>query len=347
MVFVFRIGSLGDSLVSLPALHYIKKEHPEEKIILITNDPEKAYVNTWDIFKYTNIFDDVIIYENNISNIIKLVKDIRNHKGHKRLYYLPPFRTTRQVRRDWFVFFVLGGIDEVIGLKESAIEIAKRNDSGNLLTLEKEYVRLLKIAINKNNVKPKLPSTPLLKPLQNSYDKIELLLNSKRISDKRLVAIAHGTNMPAKKWPLENYKEVIDCLNNIYSDLFFIITGGKEDFIEGELLCKEAENSINLAGKTSIIESAALLERCALFIGNDTGTMHLSSVMGTPVIGIFSARDNPGKWEPYGNNNILLRRDVHCAGCMLLECIENKMECIKSITVNEVISSVKNFLGNL
>lgn len=344
MVFVFRIGSLGDSLVSLPALHYIKKEHPEEKVILITNNHEKAHVNAWAILKYTNIFDDVIIYENNISSIIKLIKDIRNLKGYKRLYYLPPFRTTKQALRDWFVFFVLGGIDEIIGLKESVIEIAKKDYSGNLLTLEKEYVRLLKIAIKKNNIKPKLPPTPLLRPLQNSYDKIELLLNSKRISDKRLVAIAHGTNMPAKKWPLENYKEVIDSLNSIYPDLFFIITGGKEDFKEGELLYNETENAINLAGKTSIIESATLLERCALFIGNDTGTMHLASVMGTPVVGIFSARDNPGKWEPYGNKNVVIRKKIECEGCMLTTCIEQDNKCLASIGVDEVLLQLKPIL---
>jgi len=345
LVFVFRVGSLGDSLVSLPALHHIKKLHPKEKIILITNDPKKNYLSTWNIVKYADVFDDLMTYDGSrISSVMKLIKNIRRIKEEKTLYYLPPFRTEKQVKRDKLLFSYLAGIEKVIGLDTAVARLAGKDKEGKLLTLEKEYTRLLKVVLNeKDSLNNFLPNTPLLKPSLENYKQVQKLLHS-QIEDEQLIAIAHGTNMQAKKWELENFKELMKLLNKSYENLTFVLVGGKEDFNEGEKLREEIENCINLAGKTSIIESAVLLEKCDLFIGNDTGTMHLASVMGTPVIGIFSARDNPGKWEPYGENNITLRKEVKCEGCMLVECIYEDKKCIKMIDVNDVFNVTKQFI---
>jgi ADP-heptose:LPS heptosyltransferase len=83
-----------------------------------------------------------------------------------------------------------------------------------------------------------------------------------------------------------------------------------------------------------------MLERCALYVGNDTGTMHLAASVGTPCVAIFSARDNPGKWEPTGPGHIVLRHEVPCAGCMLETCVDNDLECLKAISVDEVLAAI-------
>ena len=348
MILVFRIGSLGDSLVSLPALHYIQQKHKNEKIILITNDPKNNHLSSWNVVKYANVFDDYIKYSGNkIRNIIELIISIRKIKEKKTLYYLPPFRTRKQVKRDRFLFHTLAGIETIVGLDEAVASLASQDSNGKLLILEKEYTRLLKVVLeNETYNDALLPRAPLLKPTIETYKKVQTLMrtNMKNDNASLLIAIAHGTNMQAKKWDLKNFEALMLSLNEEYENIHFILVGGAEDYNEGELLRNSVKNCINLAGKTSIVESAALLERCDLFIGNDTGATHLASIMGTSVIGIYSARDNPGKWEPYGKNYTFIRKEVDCAGCMLTECIEDNKKCMTMISIMEVFDIVKFFL---
>jgi len=344
MIFVFRIGSLGDSLVSLPALYQIQKEHSSEEIILITKKSQKNHLNSWDILKYTNIFKKVLWYdEKNIKSIFKMIFKIRQIKEKTTLYYLPPFRTSKQITRDYFMFKHLASINTTIGFKNAQTTLARKNSKGILLKLESEYSRLLNIVLNHN--KSFAPTLPLLKPKDIDYTTINKLTSSIS-SNSILIAIAHGTNMPSKKWELDNFQKLITLLNSTLENLFFIVLGGKEDKLEGKYLEEKNHNCLNLSGETSIIESAALLEKCNLFIGNDTGTMHLASVMGTPTIGIFSARDNLGKWEPYGDNNTIIRKNIECEGCMLIECIEKDNKCIKMIDVNEVYQTSLEYLND-
>ena len=123
--------------------------------------------------------------------------------------------------------------------------------------------------------------------------------------------------------------------------------GGCEDAVLGDALCRAwGERSHNFAGVFSVYESAALLERCCGYLGNDTGTMHLAAMVGTPCVGLFSARDYPGQWEPYGQGHTVLRHETDCAGCMLEVCHERDNECLQRISVDEVFGAVRQLLAD-
>ncbi|HTK37882.1 MAG TPA: glycosyltransferase family 9 protein, partial [Pyrinomonadaceae bacterium] len=83
---------------------------------------------------------------------------------------------------------------------------------------------------------------------------------------------------------------------------------------------------------------AALLHKCTLYLGNDTGTMHLASAVGVPCVAIFSAADRAGQWEPFGNNNYVLRKRVECEGCGLDICCFQNM-CLDLISADEVYAA--------
>ena len=61
---------------------------------------------------------------------------------------------------------------------------------------------------------------------------------------------------------------------------------------------------------------------------------------------VFSSRDLPGKWDPYGSGHITLRKTVPCEGCLLEEC-PNNMECIKLITVKEVFDACARIISSM
>jgi len=72
--------------------------------------------------------------------------------------------------------------------------------------------------------------------------------------------------------------------------------------------------------------------------------MHLSSAVGTACVAIFSAQNWPGRWHPYGNKNIVLRKSLPCEGCMMCMCPKEDTECLMQISVAEVLKACESFL---
>ena len=98
------------------------------------------------------------------------------------------------------------------------------------------------------------------------------------------------------------------------------------------------------AGELSVRESAALMEGAQFYLGNDTGAMHLAAAMGRPCVAVFSARDWPGRWHPYGEGHKVLRFDVSCSGCMLKIC-DRELQCLKGIQVDQVYQACEGILA--
>jgi ADP-heptose:LPS heptosyltransferase len=94
------------------------------------------------------------------------------------------------------------------------------------------------------------------------------------------------------------------------------------------------------------VRGAALaLGKCVLFLGNDSGAMHLAAAAGTPCVAIFSSRDWPGAWYPYGVEQRVFRSEIECEGCYLVECIERQNECLRRISADDVYAACANLLS--
>ncbi|HKQ03899.1 MAG TPA: glycosyltransferase family 9 protein [Blastocatellia bacterium] len=176
--------------------------------------------------------------------------------------------------------------------------------------------------------------------------RIDLLWSERGIPDSALaIGIAPGSKMPAKRWPLEHFIEVGRWILDNYQESRLMILGGSEDHAQGQALQQAlGERVVNLAGELSVLESAEALRRCRIYVGNDTGTMHLAAAAGIACVAIFSARDHPGRWDPYGSKHIVLRTEPACAGCLLEVCIEQNMRCLKEISAGRVIDAIQSLI---
>ncbi len=160
-----------------------------------------------------------------------------------------------------------------------------------------------------------------------------------------------GMELTAKRWPLDRYQELVRRLVREL-DAEVLLIGGPEDINLNQRLLEgldvPARAVTNLAGKTTIGQLAALLEQCALFIGNDSSPMHLAAAVGIPVIAIFGPT-SPQEYGPY-----LLDDPKHVAiwhhptgqPCFFLGKMQSSTPCtcIQSVTVDEVWDAVRLFL---
>ena len=157
------------------------------------------------------------------------------------------------------------------------------------------------------------------------------------------VGIGVGSKMQSKRWPLERYREVLQRLIESHNiqPVFF---GGPEDAEAANALIEELGCGLNACGQLSLRGSARALQGCQFYLGNDTGTMHLAVASGIKCVAIFSARDVPGKWYPYGDGHFVHRIPVDCEGCLLYECHEEGRRCLMAIQPEEVYQSCVELL---
>ena len=127
-------------------------------------------------------------------------------------------------------------------------------------------------------------------------------------------------------------------------DIDYFITGGSEDRGTSEQLATLINpKPIVLAGRLSLLETAAFLEDVDLVISVDTGITHMASAIGVPVIALFGP-GSPKVWAPYEGNNIIIQKDSDCYGCRLPYCFRETHICMDAITVEDVFSAAEKFL---
>ena len=150
--------------------------------------------------------------------------------------------------------------------------------------------------------------------------------------------------MPAKVWPTDRYEEVVRHLIDEH-DIWPVVFGGPEDSGLGERLLGAWGRGYNAAGALGLREAALALKRCRFYLGNDSGPMHLAAAVRIPCVAIFSSREYPGAWYPYGEGHSVFRTEIDCDGCFLTQCLERQMQCMTSIGVAEVLAACRTRLA--
>ena len=125
-----------------------------------------------------------------------------------------------------------------------------------------------------------------------------------------------------------------------------VILGVGEDFKFAKLIKDNMKHAAIILKNFSIPQTAALLKRCKFIISTDAGPSHIAKAMGTSCITIFG-RNQPGlsptRWKPFGEDVIVLHKDVGCVECLAHKC-KRHFACIEAITVGEVLDAAKKFM---
>jgi heptosyltransferase II len=147
---------------------------------------------------------------------------------------------------------------------------------------------------------------------------------------------------PAKRWLPERFAEVALAISS-RRPVQWILFGTAGDLERGAAIESAlGAQCVNRIGKTNLDELARELGECALLLTNDTGTMHLATLIGVPVVAVFGSTE-PRLTGPLGTGHHVIRHQVECSPCFLRECPID-FRCMKAVTVAEVIASVSSLL---
>jgi heptosyltransferase III len=344
-VLVYRLGSLGDTVVALPCFHKIKEVYPDAFITILTNRPVAIKAAPLEaVLGEDFFFNNVMAYPvgtRNLFVLIALIRQIRRLKIDV-VVNLTAIRSKKAMVRDW-LFFRAAGIKKLIGFPTVDEDF---NPKVNTMTGFQEWeaarlTRRIRVLGDINLGDEKFWD---LRLTPEEFNTASLVLSAFS-AYKPILAVSVGTKCQANDWEENNWIMLISRLSSILNDWQLIIVGASEEADRANKCIKMWQNTkINLCGKTPPRVSAAVLKRASLFIGHDSGPLHLAACVGVPSVAIFSSRNLPGQWYPKGEFNKVIQHTPECVGCKLNECIVQQKKCILSITVDEVLNAVAGVL---
>ena len=146
---------------------------------------------------------------------------------------------------------------------------------------------------------------------------------------ERYAVLLPGTNWQTKRWPIERYRSLVAPLRDRFG-LASVVAGSPAEAPLGE----QVAGGINLAGKTTLRQLVALLQRADLVIANDSGPMHIAAALNRPMVTLFGPT-NPIRTGPYRRDDTVLRLDLPCSPCYSRQC--SHQSCLQWLGIEAVL----------
>ncbi|WP_165235070.1 glycosyltransferase family 9 protein [Aquisphaera insulae] len=159
-----------------------------------------------------------------------------------------------------------------------------------------------------------------------------------------LLAIHTGAGTAAKRWPVRHWNALAQRF--LQEGWRIVVVGGPDDLALSEALPRH-DRLRNVAGKLSVTQTAALLERADLFIGADSGPAHLAASAGTLSVILFSGTNHAAQWRPWSRHSLVLRHRVSCSPCHQKACPLAGHPCMGDLTPDRVHRAAIRWWGRV
>jgi heptosyltransferase-3 len=303
---IFRIGSIGDTVVALPCFHAIARAFPDHRRVLLTNAVASAKESSVEsVLQGTDLIHSTIYFpagDGKVRSVGSLVHRLRA-QGADTLVYLTRRTSTLQVLRD-LLFFRAAGIHRFIGLPLPPRSLECRVDPRSGI-VEHEVEHLARTLAPQLTIELTAPNWDLLLSAAEANTAVERL--SDMPTHLPLVAMSPGAKIAAKDWGEHNWAALMDQAQERLPPMSMVFVGApSERSLVQRLAERWSSPWINLCGALTPRESAAVLGRCRLLVCHDSGPMHLAASQGTPCIALFGTYNRPRQWFPYGEQHRVL-----------------------------------------
>lgn len=354
-VLVVRLDEIGDTVMFSPFLRELRGNLPDAWITLVV---KPSVYNLVELCPYVN---EVLTYDWNIK------EGHRERQLHGRalklaLEHLWRRRFDMAIVPRWdadhyYASFVayLSGASWRVGYSENIIEHKSQANRG----YDGLFTHLLDDRILKHEVERSLDLLRFI-GFTVKDDKLELwvsreeevfaeqILKSGGVRAGGLVvAFAPGAREQKRMWPISNFIELGSWLKKEYDAHILVMGGHGEESLGHEIRQRLGDKVIDLVGKTTLRQAGALMKHCSLFVGNDTGTMHLAAAAGIPVIeischpkfGAPSHSNSPIRFGPWRVPSVVLQPESTVSPCSDA-CSADQPHCINGVAAEQVKEAV-------
>jgi ADP-heptose:LPS heptosyltransferase len=340
-ILIYRLGSLGDTIVALPCFHLVERAFPTAHRALLTNAPVNAKAPPMgEVLGHSGLVDSWFGYPvatRKLTELSRVIRAIREWKPELLVYLTAP-------RRGWAIyrdllFFRLCGVRRILGAPVSAA-LRENQLLPQLGYLEYEAERLARCIHELGDACLEDSASWDLRFNSTERAKAEEIAALSEFRPRGFLACSIGTKVEVKDWGEVRWARLLKKLAVEFAGLGLVLAGSGEETVASDRVAREWKGHVvNLCGKLSPRETAAVFRYAKGFIGHDSGPMHLAAAAGVRCTAIFSARNIPRVWFPYGEQHRVIYHRTPCAGCGLERCLSFGKRCIESITVDEVFEA--------
>ncbi len=352
-ILVIRVDLIGDLVMSLTIVRLLKRTYPDAEIDLL------AVPSSAKVVAYDPDLAEIIPYDPNIWRRPKALLQLHNWRDavalrqclHARHYDL-----AISVFGPWAaILAILSGARRRLGFGQEGYpgfltdSVAGRH--WDPLDHKHEVDYCLELAQAAGATIEQDDRIPHLTVNSQARQQVEQLLQMEGIQSHSPLIACHvsSNNGYAKRWPVPYWATLIDKLIRENSATV-VLTGAPEDLpLVAEVIRCTHEHPLNMAGKTSLAQLAALLQRADLLITGDSGPMHIAAAVATPLIAIHGPTD-PALSGPVSPSATVLRSDIWCSPCYNAKgpanCRFHTTQCMKDITPSQVFAVVQDKLNH-
>jgi len=326
-ILIYKLDHLGDVLLATPALRSIRRRFPDAEIRIIVGEWSRS------VLENNPNIDGIVIY-------------------NSREFARPPHRahTYADLKRSlgsWTPDLAIGLRDDWQTLRHAFFMGVRQINRG--------MVHLRQWIERKRTNRPSRHEMErlwaILEPLGIAPEQVERPEYFITEDERKMAAefaMAHGIESPCalvhagtsirlKEWSLERFAEAARHISTQHG-MQIVLIGSPDEVRRSALLAELIPDlgPIDITGKLTLRETAALMERAELYLGSDGGAMHVASAVGVPTVGLFG----PGSYHifrPVGRHATAISHLFPCSPCRMTTCIRPNDNCMQAITIEEVI----------
>lgn len=333
-ILLVRLRRIGDIIMTTPAAAVLRESFPHASLSYVVESPYKELVEG------NRDLDRVIILPRTQS-----VRDFLRH-----------IRQIRRERYDVLIDFHGGPRASLITFLSRArlkigyrvkyrsliydIKIPRGTKEGYIHSVENHLNLVKTLGISASSA----PPLHVPRAQEAEAEKVNKFLAQNNLYGSKVIALHIGAGNEFRNWGIENLIALAALLSQIPGAKIVLIGGPEDKKTEEEILKKSSVPLLSLVGRLNLRELRLFFSLSSLFVGPDSGPMHVAAAASTPIVAIFGP-NIPALVAPWKADAIAVEKDFDCRPCDQRHCIYGDIRCLRSITPQEVYEACLKFIS--
>jgi len=335
-ILIIKFSAVGDVILITPSLKTIRKRFPKARIFCVVGEPSRKILQACPYIDELLVLDAEHHYRG-YWGIIRFARKLRKYhfdkiidfqnsrRSHLLSFLLSPRKSYGFRNKKWSGFLT----DPVDPPGEDMFPVRHQFEILRPLSISYKHDYYLE-----------------LWPTRKDQQKAKELLDSEWLGNaKQIVGInvAASEKWMTKNWPVKHIARLCDLLAPY--NIRVIMTGVAKDQARAERVLKlTSSKPANMAGKTDIMELAALIKRCSVYVSVDSAPLHVAAAVGTPCIALFGPTFS-SRHMPPGRHSHVFERRLTCVAPYTARCPVHPDGCLVDIDPQDVADKVLEFIG--
>lgn len=329
-ILVIKFGGIGDVLLSTPVLSNLKNYFADADIFFLTHSSCRDVI-------YENPYVSRLLTFNFGSDDSKrLLKSIRKRNFDLVIDLFGNPRTALVTYRSKAKYRV--GFNFRNRKYAYNINVEGRGASVHNVEFNLDAIRALEIPIVSNELSVYIDNAH--RDFANDF------ISKNGINKKDIFGILISGGWESKRYKTKDFIELVKKIREKFDVNILLIWGIKSEKKECEDIKAGTGDYVYISPETNLKKSSALMRKCKIAIGNDSGLLHLAVASGVPIVGIYGPT-NPASQGPYGEKNMVVRNEsLDCLNCNLLECKIGNI-CMTELQKEMILEKIDSLIKEL